>query len=348
MSERVLVTGGAGFIGSHLCGLLAGQGHEVWILDNFDDCYDPALKRRNIAGIVSRPDVHLVEGDVRDPVLTGGLFTDVGFDAVAHLAALPGVAASMDNPDLSYEMNVRGTLRLLESMGRHDVRRLVLASSAAVYGAGTPLPFTEDAAADRPLSHYGAAKRSAELLAHTEHRVHGLSVHCLRLFTTYGSRQRPEMAIHRFARLLTAGEPLPIHGDGDSVRDFVHVEDAVNGIRLSLEHLLGRDDSVFETINIGSGQSVALREMVRKLATVLGAEATVELQPAKPWRMAATRASVEKARDLIGYRPQVELDEGLEEFVRWFRSEAHSANGGPPRPTAAEAGPPAIDGGTGL
>lgn len=350
MSERVLVTGGAGFIGSHLCDELAGRGHEVWILDNFDDYYDPGLKRSNVAGLVSRPEVHLVEGDVRDTVLTGGLFTDVAFDAVIHLAARPGVAASMDNPDISYEMNVRGTLRLLESMGRHDVRRLVLASSSAVYGAGTALPFTEGEAADRPLSHYGASKRSAELLAHTHHRVHDLAVHCLRLFTVYGSRQRPEMAVHRFVRLMTAGRTLPIHGDGDSLRDFVHVDDAVNGIRLSLEHLMERDDSVFEAINIGSGQPVALHEVVSRLGTALGVEATVEIQPAKPWRMEATGASLEKARNLIGYRPRVELSVGLTEFVQWLRNDEHSANGGPPESAVVEAtaepAPPETEAGT--
>ena len=327
MPDRVLVTGGAGFIGSHLCEALARDGAEVWVLDNFDDHYSPESKRRNLVSMASRPDVHVVEGDVRDMVLTGGLFSDVGFDAVVHLAALPGVEASMDNPDTSYEVNVRGTLRLLESMGRHGLRRLVLLSSAAVYGTDTPAPFAEDGAADRPVSPYGAGKRAAELLAHSYHRLHDLSVHCLRPFTVYGPRQRPEMAIHTFARLLREGEPVSLHGDGSSLRDYVHVSDVVDGIRLSLEHLLERDEAVYEAVNIGSGEPVALEKLVSLLGDAMGVDPVVDHVSRKPWRSEVTHASLDKARELLGYRPTVELPEGLADFVAWFRSDGARFNG---------------------
>lgn len=336
MSERILVTGGAGFIGSHLCEALANDDAEVWLLDNFDDHYSPERKRRNVLSLVSRSNVHLVQGDVRDRVLTGGLFSDVAFDVVVHLAALPGVEASMDNPDTSYEMNVRGTLRLLESMERHGLRRLVLASSAAVYGPETPVPFTENGAADRPVSPYGAGKRAAELLAHSHYRLHDLSVLCLRPFTVYGPRQRPEMAIHRFARLLEDGEPLPLHGDGSSRRDYVHVDDVVAGFRLALEHLLDRDDAVYEAVNIGNGEPVPLEKLVSQLGAAMGIEPVVDHVPRKPWRSEVTCASLEKARELLGYRPTVDLEEGLSDFVEWLRRDDFTLNGNGPAGTADE------------
>jgi len=336
--DRVLVTGGAGFIGSHLCEALARDGVEVWVLDNFDDHYSSETKRRNIASVAARPGVHVVQGDVRDMVLTGGLFSDVGYDAVVHLAALPGVEASMDNPDTSYEMNVRGTLRLLESMERHGVRHLVLASSAAVYGRDTPVPFAEDGPAEPPVSPYGAGKRAVELLAHSYHGLHDLSVLCARPFTVYGPRQRPEMAIHRFARLLQDGEPIPIHGDGSSLRDYVHVDDVVAGIRLSVEHLLERDEAVYEAVNIGSGEPVALWEMVSLLGDAMGVDPVADHVPRKPWRSDVTHASLEKARELLGYRPTVELPEGLADFVAWFRSDGVGSNGDGPGSDANASG----------
>ena len=320
-TKRILVTGGAGFIGSHLCEHLLDRGHQVWALDNFDDYYSPARKRRNLSDATSDPNLHLVEGDVRDSVLLGGLLSDVQMDAVVHLAARPGLKSSIDAPDRCYDVNVRGTLRLLHAMQRNKPRRLVLASSSSVYGEGSEAPFSEEESADRPIAPLAASKRSGELLTHSYHDLYGFSVHCLRLFTVYGPRQRPDLAIHRFARLLKSGDSVPLFGDGGSQRDYTFVSDAVRAIGLSLDRLTGPGEGEYEIINVGRGEPVALEDLVDHLATVMEVEPQIEWRPAEPGAMSVTFASGEKARDLLGFVPEVGLKAGLERFVEWLRRE---------------------------
>lgn len=317
----ILVTGAAGFIGSHLCERLLRDGHRVWGLDNFDDFYDPARKRRNLAPALRRPTMHLVEGDVRDEILLDGLMLDVDFDAVVHLAARPGVLASLENPDLCYDVNVRGTLRLLEAMRRHAVSVLLFASSASVYGEASDAPFSEDVAADRPLSPYAASKRSGELLCHTHHHLYGLTAYCLRFFSVYGPRQRPDMAIHRFASMMFEGEPLPLHGDGSSSRDYTYIDDAVDGIVLALQAARRRNgrSSTFEVVNLGRSETVTLDELVESLATALDMSTDTDYMPVQPGVVSDTHASVKKGEELLGYDPHVSWKDGIKRFSDWFR-----------------------------
>lgn len=323
MSDRILVTGGAGFIGSHACERLADEGHEVWVLDNFDDHYSPALKRRNVAELVSRPSVRLVEGDVRDPVLLGGLFTDADFDAVVHLAARPGVPASVDDPDACYEVNVRGALRLMEAMTRHGVAPIVLASSSSS-SAEPGRNGRGDAAAgsgdrDRPATPHAASQRSAELLAHAYHRTHGLSVHSLRLPTVYGPRQRPDQRLHRLARRLEAGGRSSARddGDGDVPREYLYVSDAAAALCLSVERLLASNGAVWQTVDVPGSARLTAREASSALAAAMEVSSPVDGSE-------SALGSAEEApapEGLPEFRPEVGLEEGLARFIAWLRSE---------------------------
>lgn len=322
-SLAVLVTGAAGFIGSHLCDRLLAEGHGVWGLDNFDDFYEPARKRRNLREALRHPSMHLVEGDVRDEILLDGLMSDVDFDAVVHLAARPGVRPSLESPDLTYDVNVRGTLRLLEAMRRHSVSVLLFGSSSSVYGEDSDLPFGEADAADRPISPYAASKRSGELLCHTYHHLYGLTVYCLRFFTVYGPRQRPDLAIHKFARHMAGGEPIPRYGDGSSRRDYTHVRDVVSGILLAMERARRRNGgrADYEIVNLGRSETVRLDELIEALSAALDVTPEIEPLPEQPGDMSATFASVERGRELLGYEPTVPFEEGLSDFAGWFREE---------------------------
>lgn len=320
-SPSVLVTGAAGFIGSHLCDRLLTDGYRVWALDNFDDSYAPARKRENLRAALERPAMHLVEGDVRDRVLLDGLMSDVSFDAVVHLAARAGSHASLENPELTYDVNVRGTLAVLEAVRRHGVPAFLFASSASVYGDDSEPPFREESAADRPLSPYAASKRSGELLGHTYHHLHGLTVYCLRLFSVFGPRQRPDLAVHRFTRELTDGSPVTVSGDGSGRRDFVYVSDVVDGLMLSLERARAREAerAEYRVINLGRGESVRILDLIDALGAATGLTPELEHTPKTPDDANRTLADLERAEELLDYRPSVGLEEGLAEFVRWYR-----------------------------
>ncbi len=321
----VLVTGAAGFIGSHLCDRLLEEGKRVWGLDSFDDSYDPARKRENLAGALDHPSMHLVEGDVRDQILLDGLMTDVEFDAVVHLAARPGVRASVENPFPTYEVNLGGTLALVEAMRRHDVPALLFASSASVYGGDADSPRREEAPADRPLAPYAASKRAGEMLCHAYHHLHGLTVHCLRFSPVFGPRQRPDLWIHELARRLEepeyGGAPQPDGGEAES-GDYTYVDDAVSGIVLSLERVRRRNgqEPEYQVINVGGSEAVGQGELAEKLSDALGAPAdrARQVSGASESQAAPAVSSIEKAAELLGYRPAVSLEEGLAELARWF------------------------------
>lgn len=336
-SPTVLVTGAAGFIGSHLCDRLLSDGYRVWALDNFDDFYSPARKRENLRAALDQPAMHLVEGDIRDRVLLDGLMSDVSFDAVVHLAARPGGDASRENPELSYDVNVRGTLTVLEAMRRHGVPALLFASSASVYGDGSEPPFREESAADRPLSPYAASKRSGELLCHTYHHLHALTVHCLRLFSVFGPRQRPDLAVHGFTRQLTDGSPVTVSGDDSGRRDFVYVGDIVDGLVLSLERARAHDGerAEYRVINLGRGESVRILDLLDGLGAATGLTPEVDHVPKTSDDAFRTLADLERAEELLDYRPSVSLEDGLAEFVRWYREK--DGVGGEPQSGAAPA-----------
>ncbi len=310
---KVLVTGGVGFIGSHLVQALVARGDRVVVLDSFDDAYPVARKEENAALLgLDRPGgpATLVRGDIRDEQLLAELLD--GVDAVAHLAAIAGVRDSLRDPLRYVDVNIRGSLVLAEAMKQAGCRRLVFASSSSVYGAQPSGLFTEDLPADRPVSPYAATKRAAELLFYAAHSSWGLDVSCLRFFTVYGPRQRPAMAIARFVELARAGRPLPLFGDGSSVRDYTFVGDAVRGVLAALDRPQG-----YAVINLGCGSPIRLDHLVATLGRVLDREIAVDHLPEQDGDVPRTHADISKARALLGWQPQVGLDEGLRRYVAW-------------------------------
>jgi len=311
----VLVTGGAGFIGSHLVAALLGGGREVVVLDDFDDFYDPAIKRRNVAALAG-PGLRVVEGDIRDTALVDRLFSDERFHSVIHLAARAGVRPSIEQAALYTSVNLDGTTCLLEAARRHGVERFVFGSSSSVYGNNPKVPFAEDDPVDHPVSPYAATKKAGELLCYTHHHLHGLHVACLRFFTVYGPRQRPEMAIHKFTRLLWQGKDVEQYGDGTSARDYTYVSDIVDGILRAWERCRG-----YRVYNLGGSRTVTLSDLLAKIAERLEVPARVRAMPAQPGDVERTWADVSRARQELGWEPRVDLDSGLDLFVEWFRRE---------------------------
>ncbi len=311
----VLVTGGAGFIGSHLVAALLGGGREVVVLDDFDDFYDPAIKRRNVAALAG-PGLRVVEGDIRDSALVDRVFSDGRFHSVIHLAARAGVRPSIEQAALYTSVNLDGTTCLLEAARRHGVERFVFGSSSSVYGNNPKVPFAEDDPVDHPVSPYAATKKAGELLCYTHHHLHGLHVACLRFFTVYGPRQRPEMAIHKFTRLLWQGKDVEQYGDGTSARDYTYVSDIVDGILRAWERCRG-----YRVYNLGGSRTVTLSDLLAKIAERLEVPARVRAMPAQPGDVERTWADVSRARQELGWEPRVDLDSGLDLFVEWFRRE---------------------------
>ena len=313
---NILVTGGAGFIGSHLVERLLAEGHRVVCLDNFDDFYDPALKRRNLAQAMKQPGFRLVEGDLRDEEGLKKIFTGEKFELVAHLAAKAGVRPSVENPALYVDVNLRGTVYLLEACKSHAVRRFIFASSSSVYGNSSRVPFAEEDPANTPISPYAATKKAGELLCHAYHHLHGMDIACLRYFTVYGPRQRPEMAIHKFTRSILEGKKIFLFGDGSSRRDYTYIDDAVGGTLGAL-----RREHGFEVYNIGESQTITLTELIAAIEEQVGKKAIIEHLPEQPGDVKLTYAEIGKARERLGYNPQTKIREGLGRFVRWYLDE---------------------------
>jgi len=322
VGERaILVTGGAGFIGSHLAERLLEHGRRVVVLDSFDSFYDPAIKRRNVQVAARHARYRLVEGDIRDEAALEQLFAAERFEAVVHLAARAGVRPSIEQPGLYTSVNLGGTTTLLEASRRHGVERFVFGSSSSVYGNNDKVPFSEDDRADRPISPYGATKKAGEVLCYSFHRLTGMRVACLRFFTVFGPRQRPEMAIHKFARLLADGRPVEQYGDGSSARDYTYVSDIVDGILRALERCAG-----YHVWNLGGARTTRLDELVQKIASGLGVPARVTRLAAQPGDVARTWADVRRAETELGWTPRVGFDRGLELFLQWFRDERSGAD----------------------
>jgi UDP-glucuronate 4-epimerase len=307
---RVLLTGGAGFIGSHVCEHLLARGDEVTVLDNFNDFYDPAIKRENAAGLRG---ARVVEGDIRDQAAVTRLFREGRFDAVVHLAAMAGVRPSLADPLLYSDVNVRGTQVLLRELERRPDVRFVFASSSSVYGANDRVPFREDDDIHRPISPYAATKRAGELLCYTHHHLYGTPVSCLRFFTVYGPRQRPEMAIHAFTRLCLAKKPIPFFGDGSTRRDYTYIDDIVDGVVRALDRCHG-----YAIYNLGESRTISLAELVAAIGKECGVEPILDRRALQPGDVLVTYADVSKARKELGYAPRTELAEGLARFHEWL------------------------------
>jgi UDP-glucuronate 4-epimerase len=316
MSYRnILVTGGAGFIGSHLCDrLLAEGGWRVHVVDDFNDFYDPELKRANVRAHAGRDDYRLREADIRDRDALARLFGETEFDTVVHLAARAGVRPSLSEPLLYSETNIAGTLNLLELARARGVRQFVFGSSSSVYGINAKVPFSEDDPTRQPISPYAATKAAGELLCHTYSHLYGLRCVALRFFTVYGARQRPDLAIHKFARLISRGQPIPVFGDGTTRRDYTYVDDIIAGVRAAIDY----EATQFEAVNLGESRTVELRELISLLERELGRRAVIDRQPPQPGDVPQTFADISKARRLLGYDPQTQIEEGIRRFVEWF------------------------------
>jgi UDP-glucuronate 4-epimerase len=319
---NVVVTGGAGFIGGHLCGRLLERGDAVWAVDNFDPFYDPALKRETVDGLAASPAFRLVEADVCDPDGVRAALEAAGcerVDAIVHLAARAGVRPSIQQPLAYARVNVEGTAAVLElsrTMGNVPV---VFGSSSSVYGNSAPVPFREDDPVAEPISPYAATKRAGELLCHAHHALYGTSIVCLRFFTVYGPRQRPDLAIHKFAALMSRGEPIPFFGDGSARRDYTWVDDIVQGVEGAVDFVRATPGA-FEIVNLGESQTTPLSRLVELLGAAMGVQPVLDRQPAQPGDVDRTCADVAKARRLLGYDPRTRVEEGIPRFVEWFRS----------------------------
>jgi UDP-glucuronate 4-epimerase len=310
-----LVTGGAGFIGSHVCERLLRDGHSVWTFDDLNLFYDPKLKRRNLCDIQSlaKP-FEFVHGDLTNRDALDELFGSVKFDQVIHLAARAGVRPSLAEPALYQRVNVEGTVNVLEAARNHRVKKIILASSSSVYGVNSKVPFSESDPILSAISPYAASKLACESLGHVYHHVYGMDVAVLRLFTVYGPRQRPDLAIRKFATLIHAGKPIPVFGDGTMARDYTYVTDTVDGIIAATQKEFG-----FEIFNLGESQTVKLSRLIELLEAALGKKAAIDRQPQQPGDVPVTFADISKARARLGYNPQVKIEAGIRLFIDWFR-----------------------------
>jgi UDP-glucuronate 4-epimerase len=309
-----LVTGGAGFIGSHVCERLLERGHSVWAYDDLNPFYDPALKRQNIRDLqaLARP-FEFVQGDIMDAEALRELFAETKFDQVIHLAARAGVRPSLEEPALYQRVNVEGTVNVLEAARKSGVKKLIIASSSSVYGVNSKVPFSESDPIFKAISPYAASKLACEALGHVYHHVYGLDIVLLRFFTVYGPRQRPDLAIRKFAELILADRPIPLFGDGSTARDYTYISDILDGIIACTEKSFG-----CEIFNLGGSQTVTLKRLVELLEAALGKKARLEHKPLQPGDVPLTCADISKARAKLGYNPAVQIERGIPLFVDWL------------------------------
>jgi UDP-glucuronate 4-epimerase len=310
---KILVTGGAGFIGSALAKRLLASGHTVVVLDNFNEYYDIQLKRARQEALLSG--IEVVEGDITDKVCLQELFSTHDFDLVCHLAAQAGVRHSVEHPEVYMQSNVQGTQILFEVMKEFEVMRMVFASTSSVYGTNTDAPYSEDVAADRPVSVYAASKRAGELLAHAYYALYGIETICLRFFTVYGPWSRPDMAMFKFAKLMSEGSPIDVYNNGDLRRDFTHIDDIVEGFILAVEKPLG-----YEVINLGGGTSIELNTYISLLETALNQTVQKNMLPMQPGDMYETCADTTKAKALLGFEAKMSVEQGVGTFAQWYQA----------------------------
>jgi UDP-glucuronate 4-epimerase len=314
--KRLLVTGGAGFIGSHLVDhLLKTAAEQITVVDDFNDFYEPEVKRANIREHLQDPRYTLIEIDIRDRAALETIFNQHNFDCIVHLAARAGVRPSLREPQLYTETNINGTVNLLELARQYNIKQFVFGSSSSVYGINAKVPFSEDDPIRQPISPYAATKAAGELLCHTYSHLYGLRCVCLRFFTVYGPRQRPDLAIHKFAKLISQNKPIPVFGDGTTRRDYTYVDDIIDGVVAAIHY----DKSDYEVFNLGESRTVELRELISLLEKELDAGAIIDRQPPQPGDVPQTFADITKARALLGYNPQTQIEAGLHRFVEWFR-----------------------------
>jgi len=312
---KAVVTGAAGFIGSHLTERLLQDGHNVVGIDSFDTFYDPQIKRRNIAGALSHPSFRLVEADIRNQAaMERAIEGDV--DVIVHLAARAGVRPSIEQPALYSDVNINGTVVLLETARARRIKKFVFASSSSVYGNNRKVPFSESDNVDFPISPYAATKKAGELICHTYHHLYGIGMTCLRFFTVYGPRQRPDLAIHKFARLIEAGKPIPIYGDGTMRRDFTYIDDILNGVVAAIDKCAG-----YHIYNLGESRPICVSDLIAEIEKALGKKAIRNHLPTQPGDVDQTYADVARAQQELGYHPSTHIGTGVARFVQWLRAE---------------------------
>jgi UDP-glucuronate 4-epimerase len=312
---RIVVTGGAGFIGSHTCERLLAEGHAVTILDDLNDFYSPADKIANVAAVRRKGPAAFHKGDINDESLVARVFQQARPDAVIHLAARAGVRPSLEQPLLYERTNVRGTLTLLEACRQFQVPKFVFGSSSSIYGVANRVPFSEDDSVNLPISPYAATKIAGEKIAYTYSHLYGLKVSCLRFFTVFGPRQRPDLAIRKFTTMIAAGQTIPVFGDGSSGRDYTFVDDIVEGIMAALYH-----DAAYEAFNLGNSHPVRLMALIATIEQALGKKAEIRWLPEQPGDVPITYADISKARQMLGFQPRISLEEGIARFVEWYCS----------------------------
>lgn len=309
-----LVTGGAGFIGSHVCDHLLKEGHHVWAFDDLNPFYDVQIKKRNIRDIqaLARP-FEFIHGDLTRRGDLDDLFSSVRFDQVIHLAARAGVRPSLEDPALYQRVNVEGTVNLLEAARSKGVKKFTIASSSSVYGVNAKIPFSEKDPIFTPISPYAASKLACEALGHVYHHLYGLDVVMLRFFTVYGPRQRPDLAIHKFARLIMQDKAIPVFGDGSTARDYTFIDDILSGIMACTKREFG-----YEIFNLGESQTVTLAQLIEALEKALGKKASIERKPPQPGDVPVTFADISKAKHILGYSPRIKIEQGIPLFVDWL------------------------------
>lgn len=317
MAGRILITGVAGFIGSHLADRLLSMGNRVFGLDNFDGFYPRELKESNIREAKLNPAFTFHEGDIRDSVFLDWLFSEAKPDIVIHLAARAGVRPSIENPLGYFDVNVNGSISIMEAMRKHGVIRLIHASSSSVYGNNEKVPYAENDRVDFPISPYAASKKSAELIAYTYHHLYAMSIVNLRFFTVYGPRQRPDLAIRKFFTAAYAGQSIPVYGDGSTSRDYTYIDDIVNGICSAVDYVSGQSP-VYETCNLGNSNPVTLARLLELIHEVSGRTLVIDRKPMQPGDVRSTFADTTRAGQLLGYEPRVSIRDGLERFNEWY------------------------------
>lgn len=322
--HKILVTGGAGFIGSHLCERLLLGGYHVVSVDNFNEFYDPRIKRDNIQAIQDHfPDDHFIsiEADIRNQLDVEAIIKTFRPQAVVHLAAMAGVRPSIENPNLYVDVNVNGTQVLLDACVHNQIGHLIFASSSSVYGNNEKIPFSEKDCVDNPISPYAATKKAGELLCHAYAHLYPIKIACLRFFTVYGPRQRPDLAIHKFTQLMVDGKEIPFFGDGENRRDYTYIDDIIEGVVKAMDWTAAdHNKSNYEIFNLGESRTVTLNEMVGYLEQFLDVPAKIKRLPAQAGDVVCTYADISKARMILGYKPSTPIEQGISKFIEWFQS----------------------------
>ena len=316
--KTYLITGGAGFIGSSLAENLIKEGNNVIAIDNFCDFYNPKIKENNVKELLKNSNFKLYRDDIRNKEAVAKIFNENNIDVVVHLAAMAGVRPSIENPVLYQEVNCMGTQNILEEMNKHNLKNLVMASSSSVYGNCKEVPFREDMIVDFAISPYAATKKANEVMTHVYHKLFNMNVIMLRFFTVYGPKQRPDLAINKFTRLMLDDKEIPMFGDGTTSRDYTYIDDIVDGIKRSCNYVLENKD-VYEILNLGNSSPISLKEMISVIGKVVGVEPKIKQLPMQPGDVDRTFADVSKAKNLIGYSPKTSFEQGIKNFVEWYK-----------------------------